>query len=80
MIARKQDPAELAKNSSVTKAEARAERQAQLRARQGDASGSGDAEVRSPAVPLPEDALVTVTGGVESEVTGASSVGDGDVE
>jgi hypothetical protein len=44
MLARKQDPAELAKSSSVTKAQAREERQAQLRAKQGAALGGGDVD------------------------------------
>ena len=42
MLARKQDAAELARNSSVTKAEAREERQAQLRAKQEATHGGGD--------------------------------------
>ena len=41
MLARKHDAAELAKSSSVTKAQAREERQAQLRAKRGDALGGG---------------------------------------
>ncbi len=42
MIARQQDVAELAKQSNVTKAEAREERQAELRARGKVAGGGGD--------------------------------------
>ena len=51
MLARKQDTAELAKKSSVTKAEAREERQAELRARRqvapgDDNGGSGEGEIQ----------------------------------
>jgi hypothetical protein len=44
MIARQQDVAELAKQSNVTKAEAREERQAELKARGKVAGGGGDGE------------------------------------
>jgi len=65
MLARKQEPAELAKSSSVTKAQAREERQAQLRARQGAALGGGDVDAQ------PEDA--GVADGAASEMNEAGS-------
>ena len=69
MLARKQEPAELAKKSSVTTAEAREERQAELRARRR-ALGDDDADAQ------PEDAAAT--GGAASEVTDAGGSGDGE--
>ncbi len=68
MLARKQDPAELAKSSSVTKAQAREERQAQLRAKQGAALGGGDVDAQ------PEDA--GVADGAALELNEAGSDGD----
>ena len=71
MLARKQDPAQLAKNSSVTKAEAREERQAQLRAKRGAELGGGDGDAQL------EDGLDT--GGSATELA-ATNLADGSVE
>jgi hypothetical protein len=56
MLARKQDRAELAKNSSVTKAQAREERQAQLRAKHGAALDGGDGEAQPEHAAVHEEA------------------------